>query len=99
MNIYGHIALLYNLTFTKPIKTTIQSTSLPPNQPIKTNQPPQTLPVPSKNQPIKIQQKEKTSTYISAYQKTPNENKPCQVKRSQRLNSTLSPCFLTYVIF
>lgn len=59
MNIYGHIALLYNLTFTKPIKTTIQSTSLPPNQPIKTNQPPQTLPVPSKNQPIKIQQKEK----------------------------------------
>lgn len=76
MNIYGHIALLYNLTFTKPIKTTIQSTSLPPNQPIKTNQPPQTLPVPSKNQPIKIQQKEKTSTLHICLPKTPNENKP-----------------------
>lgn len=76
MNIYGHIALLYNLTFTKPIKTTIQSTSLPPNQPIKTNQPPQTLPVPSKNQPIKIQQKEKNLNLHICLPKTPNENKP-----------------------
>lgn len=76
MNIYGHIALLYNLTFTKPIKTTIQSTRLPPNQPIKTNQPPQILPVPSKNQPIKIQQKEKTSTLHICLPKNPNENKP-----------------------